>query len=135
MTYSSNWVGEQPEVDYENNTSVGTAVASLTIGGKTVSINFTIEQPLPTFTVTFNANSHGTAPEQQSVQQGGKVEEPPTPTADAYNSGGWYQDADCTTLWNFGSDTVSGDLTLYAKWTPITYHITYNLDDGSLAGE
>lgn len=134
VTYSSNWVGEQPEVDYENNTSVGTATASLTIGGKTVSINFTIEQPLPTFTVTFNANGHGTAPEQQSVQQGGNVTEPDAPTADGYDFGGWYRDADCTTLWNFGSDTVSGELTLYAKWTPITYHITYNLDGGSLAG-
>lgn len=135
VTYSSNWVGEQPEVDYENNTSVGIATASLTIENKTVSINFTIEQPLPTFTVTFNANGHGTAPEQQSVQQDGKVEETPTPTADGYDFGGWYRDADCTTLWNFGSDTVSGDLTLYAKWTLITYHITYDLDGGSLAGE
>ena len=134
VTYSSNWVGEQPEVTYENNDKAGTATASLTIENKTVSVSFEILEPLPTYTVTFNANGHGTAPEQQSVQQGGKVEDPPTPTADGYDFGGWYQEADCTTPWNFGSDTVSGDLTLYAQWTPITYHITYNLDGGSLAG-
>lgn len=123
-------MGEQPGDVYQGNTSADTAI--LTIGGQTVSVSFEIRDLLPTYMVTFNVNGHGTVPEQQPVEQGGKIDEPPTPTADGYDFGGWYRDAECTNQWNFGSDTVSGNLTLYAKWTPITYHITYNLDGSSL---
>ena len=76
--------------------------------------------------VTFYANGHGTAPDEQSVDHNEKVEEPEAPTADGYDFGGWYTDADCTNAWNFNTDVVTEDMTLYAKWTPTKYTITYN---------
>ena len=30
---------------------------------------------------------------------------------------GWYKESGLTNLWDFGSDLVTGDTTLYAKWT------------------
>ena len=129
VTYSSNWVGEQPEITYQNNTTAGIATASLTIGGKTVRIDFTIEEPLPVYQVAFDANGHGTPPATQMVQQGGRVPEPTAPTADGYTFEGWYNGE---TKWDFKTDTVTAHLTLTAKWTLNTYTIRYDLGGGSL---
>lgn len=69
------------------------------------------------YTVSFNANGHGTAPATQNVASGGKATEPSAPTADGYTFGGWYKEAACTNAWTFGTDTVTGNITLFAKWT------------------
>jgi uncharacterized repeat protein (TIGR02543 family) len=37
-------------------------------------------------------------------------------TKDGYTFGGWYKEAALVTPWNFGTDTVTGNITLYAKW-------------------
>jgi uncharacterized repeat protein (TIGR02543 family) len=37
---------------------------------------------------------------------------------------GWYREAACTTPWNFASDTVTADRTLYAKWTSTAVYDT-----------
>lgn len=79
-----------------------------------------------THTVIFDANGHGTAPDEQSVDHNEKVEEPADPTANGYTFGGWYTDANCNTAWNFDTDVVTGNMTLYAKWTATEYTITYN---------
>ena len=44
---------------------------------------------------------------------------PTNPTKPGCNFGGWYTDAACTKPWNF-NDRVSGALTLYARWIPIS---------------
>ncbi len=41
---------------------------------------------------------------------------PDTPTKEGYQLSGWYKDADCTERWNLSTDTVEGDITLFAKW-------------------
>lgn len=69
------------------------------------------------YTVTFNANGHGTAPDAQLVENGQKATEPTAPTADGWTFGGWYKEAGCTNAWNFASDEVTSATTLYAKWT------------------
>ena len=71
------------------------------------------------FTVDFNMNGHGTAPTGQYVASGGKVSQPSAPTATGYTFGGWYKEAGCTNAWNFSTDTVTSNKTLYAKWTEI----------------
>lgn len=71
-----------------------------------------------TYTVTFNANGHGTAPSAQSgIAAGGKVTVPANPTENGWTFGGWYKEQNCTTKWDFNTDTVTADITLYAKWT------------------
>ena len=38
---------------------------------------------------------------------------------------GWFSDIGCTMVWNFDNDTVTGDLTLYAKWSDVpVFHIS-----------
>lgn len=69
-----------------------------------------------TYTVTFNANGHGTAPVPQTVDSGTSAVEPIAPTADGYTFGGWYTDAACTSAWNFATP-VTANITLYARWT------------------
>lgn len=71
-----------------------------------------------TYTATFNANGHGTAPSaQSSIAAGGKVTEPTPPTENGWRFDGWYKEQNCTTKWDFNTDTVTADITLYAKWT------------------
>ncbi len=67
------------------------------------------------YTVTFNSQE-GSAVSAQKVKEGEKVKEPTAPTREGYTFKGWYKEASCTNAWNFGSDTVSGAVTLYAKW-------------------
>ena len=40
--------------------------------------------------------------------------------ADDFVFGGWYKDQLCTTPWNFNTDTVTQNVTIYAKWTDLT---------------
>ena len=46
-----------------------------------------------------------------------------------YTFAGWYK-ADGT-VWNYASDKVTGDITLYAKWTPNIYTVTFDSTGGS----
>jgi uncharacterized repeat protein (TIGR02543 family) len=77
------------------------------------------------YTVTFNANGHGTAPASQSVEYNKTATEPTAPTADYYTFGGWYTEAGCTNAFSF-STAITADKTLYAKWTPNSYNVTLN---------
>ena len=69
-------------------------------------------------TVTFNANGHGTAPAPQTNLWSNEsmATQPTAPTESGYVFTGWYTDAQCTTPWNFGTDIVPDDMTLYAGW-------------------
>ena len=76
--------------------------------------------------------SHTAWPETvDSVLVGAKISAPTTPTASGYTFIGWYKDAACTSAWNFASDIVTKDTTLYAKWTGSEYNITYHLNGAS----
>lgn len=72
-----------------------------------------------TYTVTFNANGHGTAPAEQRITSGGKARNPGQLTDSEYDFGGWYKDKECTDgqEYDFNTETVTADITLYAKWT------------------
>ena len=69
-------------------------------------------------TVTFDPNEHGTAPAVQTVTHGEKAKEPKAPTAEGYVFGGWYTEKECTNKYNF-TTPVTGNITLYAKWTKV----------------
>lgn len=79
----------------------------------------------PVFTVIFNAKGHGTAPDNQEIVSGGIVIKPADLSATGYTFGGWYKESGCTNPWNFSTDNVTANTTLYAKWTAITYDLTY----------
>ena len=85
----------------------------------------------PNYSVTFNANGHGTAPANQCVAEGGQVKTPTAPTATGYTFGGWYKEAGCTNAWDFAVDVVTSDIILYAKWTINTHTLTWNVNGGN----
>lgn len=87
--------------------------------------------------VSFDLNGGtGTPPATIGVEQGNKLYNKPSAadfTKTGYaNDGNWYTSSDCTTEFVFGDNgtSVVQNMTLYLKWTPITYTITYDLDDG-----
>lgn len=72
--------------------------------------------------VNFDTLNHGTAPDAYTdVKENSIISEPKAPTADGYRFTGWFKDNKCTVRWQFGTDTVTSDITLYAGWV---------LDDG-----
>ena len=50
------------------------------------------------------------------LSSGDKLTKPATPVKDGYTFAGWYKDSACTQAWDFETG-ISGDMTLYAKWT------------------
>jgi uncharacterized repeat protein (TIGR02543 family) len=46
-----------------------------------------------------------------------KLTKPSDPSRDRSVFGGWYRDEALTSEWNFNSDVLIDDITLYAKWT------------------
>lgn len=69
------------------------------------------------YTVAFNTNGHGTAPTIQSVRYQGFATEPTAPTATGYIFEGWYKDQAATQAYDFTTDTVTENITLYGKWS------------------
>ena len=79
--------------------------------------NNTVMLVMGEYTVTFDANGHGTAPTQQKTTYGGKITEPAAPTAENYYFQGWFKESTCENMWDFDSDIVTANITLYAKWS------------------
>jgi uncharacterized repeat protein (TIGR02543 family) len=71
----------------------------------------------PTYTLTFAADGHGTAPASQAVVQGSAPTRPADPTASGYVFEGWYADAALTTPADF-SAPLTASTTFFAKWDP-----------------
>lgn len=75
-------------------------------------------------TVKFDTNTpnslNASAVSTQVVKNGSRIKTPATSIVgnnpDSYAVFGWYEDKDLTDQWNFKKDTVSKDMTLYARW-------------------
>ena len=50
------------------------------------------------------------------LSAGDKLTKPEDPVKDGYTFAGWHKDTACTQPWDF-NDGITGDMTLYAKWT------------------
>ncbi len=88
-----------------------------------------------TYTVTFNSQG-GSSVASQTIGYSSLVTKPSDPSRIGYTFGGWYKEATCTNAWNFTTDRITIDTTLYAKWTINTYTVTFNSQGGSsVAGQ
>ena len=67
------------------------------------------------YTVTFDMMEHGEQVSSQTVAEGGLAEYI-APEAEGYFFDGWFKDETLQDRWRFNTDTVNGDITLYAKW-------------------
>jgi len=79
-------------------------------------------------TVSFDTLGGSTVPSGVAPNGGVIVDEIPTPTMEGHTFAGWYTDPACAegTEWDVEADTVTADLTLYAKWTLNKYTVTYD---------
>jgi uncharacterized repeat protein (TIGR02543 family) len=75
-----------------------------------------LEKAPPPMIVTFNSMG-GSDVESQTVENGENVVKPTDPTREEYTFSGWYKEPACLNVWVFGTDEVTSDTTLYAKWT------------------
>ncbi len=66
------------------------------------------------YTVTFNSNG-GSSVDVQRVNAGDRVRKPADPVRDGNSFAGWYSDSELTAEFDF-TTTISGNVTLYAKW-------------------
>lgn len=81
-------------------------------------------------TITFMTDG-GSPVTSVTVKNGEKVTRPEAnPTKEGFVFENWYEDAARTTLWNFDTRTVTQNISLYAKWTPIKT-VTFNTSGGS----
>ncbi|WP_434752918.1 InlB B-repeat-containing protein [Paenibacillus amylolyticus] len=71
---------------------------------------------MSSYTISFDSNE-GSAVPDQTVYGGNKAVAPKSPTRAGYVFGGWFSDTGLTKGYNFATETVKGNITLYAKWT------------------
>lgn len=98
-----------------------------------------------TYTVTYDCCDEAfedPQPEKSfTITVGEKYGTLPTPTRTGYNFKGWYADKDYKTAIATGetcllsSSDGSTNVSIYAKWEPTSYPITYTLNGGTLSGE
>ncbi|SDB85722.1 InlB B-repeat-containing protein, partial [Williamwhitmania taraxaci] len=98
-----------------------------------ITLNTTLyaKWTINTFTITFNTQS-GSSIANATVNYNATVIRPADPTLTGYTFGGWYKDAACTNAWNFTSDKVTANTTLYAKWNINSYTVTFNSQGGDI---
>lgn len=75
-----------------------------------------IELGRPNVTVTFDSQGGSSVDILKYVPKGSLIQEPDVPVFDDYKFEGWFKETECINPWNFASDSVNSNITLYAKW-------------------
>ena len=95
-------------------------VSDITLTAKWTAVTYTIiysdiKSVTNTVKVTFNPNYSGGTATVKHLSNGEKLTYPTIPTRSGYMFAGWYTNSSCTREYSF-SETITSDLTLYAKW-------------------
>ena len=83
-----------------------------------------------TFKVSFSTGEDTISVEDKLVTYPAAVTKPEDPTRRGYTFGGWYKDEACQNAYDFAAP-VTGNMTLYAKWTINTYTVSFDSLGGS----
>ena len=68
-------------------------------------------------TVTFDSQGGSDVAPTTGILSGSTISEPDAPIRDGLIFNGWYLEPQCTNRWDFESDEVTEDITLYAGWS------------------
>lgn len=87
------------------------------------------------YTVEFDSNG-GSEVHSQRVREGNPVVRPDSPTREGFSFIGWYEENTFVNQWNFDTDRVYSNLTLYARWQDLdevsyTESLVFELDEES----
>ena len=91
------------------------------------------EISLDTVKIAFEANGGTELDPTYTLNGEGLADRLPVVTREHHEFGGWYTDEALTEEVN-GDSIFSNDTVLYAKWTPVTYKITYETNGGVIQG-
>lgn len=80
------------------------------------------------YTVSFETFG-GTEINEVTVPEGETIRSPASPAKANHEFAGWYEDEALTDIWDFNSDVVVRDMTLYAKWIQM-YTVTFDTNGG-----
>ena len=78
------------------------------------------DPPQQKYTVTFDSKGGSQVSSLTEITSGSKINKPFDPTWSGYKFIAWCKDSSCTQPWNFNTDTVTKNITLYAKWEKTT---------------
>jgi len=93
----------------------------------TVYANWTVN----TFKVEFDFNYEGSVNFEDTVESGKSVSRPEDPIRVDYNFDNWYIDNLATTVFDFSS-FITGNITIYANWTPVVRHtVSFHNNDAT----
>lgn len=118
--------------------STSVSIASGSTGNKTYTANWKANS----YTIKFNSNGgSGTMSNLAMTYGTAKNLTSNSFTRTGYTFAGWATSASGNVVYsnsqsvNNLSSTNGATVTLYAKWTPVNYSITYNLNGGSISGQ
>ncbi len=77
------------------------------------------------YTVSFDSQG-GSIIGSNQIIAGAAIAEPIAPAKSGYSFDGWYTEATNGSRWEFSSNKVTKNITLYAKWTAIPVGITFS---------
>ncbi|WP_265333594.1 InlB B-repeat-containing protein [Paenibacillus sp. P13VS] len=93
----------------------------------TTTVRFSFHAPR---TIHFDSNGGSEVPEQ-NVNYGDKTNKPDDPTKAGHTFAGWFTDSGLSQAFDFDNTPVTGDLTLYAKWSINSYTVNFNSNGGT----
>lgn len=82
-----------------------------------------------THTVTFDTKG-GSSVSEKTAAEGTTINSPAAPSKEGFLFGGWYKDEAYKTLWDFETDTVDTNITLFARWLA-AFTVTFDSQGGS----
>ena len=79
------------------------------------------------YTVIFDNQGHGIAPEPVDAAYGTTIAEPTAPTETGYTFNGWFEDPDGFNEWDFENSVIPAEnVTLYANWSVNQYKVEFD---------
>ena len=105
---------------FYNWTSFGTTVGASNSYDLAAGMDHTLAANFSktSYTVAFDSKG-GSAVSSLTALYGDKITAPTDPSKTDCKFEGWYKDDDYINKWNFATDTVTANITLYAKWSDI----------------
>ncbi len=103
---------------YSSGTWTGLSDITLTARWTTNDYSITFDDVAEinsTATITYNYNYSESTSSTVTLTNGQTLSRPTNPTRSGYVFTGWYTNSSCTTRYEF-TDTITGDMTLYAGW-------------------
>ncbi|MFC9710875.1 InlB B-repeat-containing protein, partial [Paenibacillus sp. NPDC056933] len=100
----------------------------------TADITLYAKWTVNSYTVNFDSNG-GTVVADQTVPYGELAAAPDIPTKAGHTFAGWYHEPELSTPFDLNTASIVQDTTLYAKWAPNTYTVTFNTLGGSTVSD